>query len=336
MPKLSHVIAAVFDRPWFIRQSELSMMAELVRLHAAGGGLSQAEIRDRLDRAVATNGPRRGARTAGAVAVIPVYGLISPRATIMTEFSGGTTIDQIRSTFREVMADEAVGSVLFDFDSPGGYVDGIEELATEIREARGQGKPIVAIADYTMASAAYYLGAQADEVVASPSSDVGWIGTVLVHREFSKMDEAAGITTTIFRDPPGKYGGNEFEPLSDKAREELQQSVDDYSRQFHNAVAKARGVPVATVKADFGQGGGMTAARAKAAGLVDRVETIDETIRRLATGKGPASRGPSSVGLVDAPDGAAPAVAAAEPSSPLDRSKEAEAALALARARVRR
>jgi len=148
-----------------------------------------------------------------------------------------------------------------------------------------------------MASAAYYLGSQADEVVASPSSMVGWIGTVLVHQEYSKADEMDGITTNIIRNPPGKYGGNRFEPLSDKARAEFQQQVDDSTAMFHNAVAKGRGVSVATVRESFGQGGGFTAQRAKAAGLVDRVDTFDGTIRRLATGKGPAMKTSATTSL---------------------------------------
>jgi ClpP class serine protease len=98
----------------------------------------------------------------------------------MSDMSGGTSVEAIRQNFRAAMADETVGSILFDVDSPGGYTDGIEELATEIRNARGT-KPMVAIANYGMASAALYLGAQADELVASPSSMVGWIGTALIH-----------------------------------------------------------------------------------------------------------------------------------------------------------
>lgn len=289
--KLSRVSAAVFNKPWYVIPETLDEIAGIVRFHLAGGRLTHDELQARLATAAATNGPRRGQRTVGAIAVLPVYGVIMPRANLMTEFSGGATVSGIRESFREAMADDSVGSILLDFDSPGGYTDGVEELATEIREARGQGKPIVSIADYTMASAAYYLGSQADEVVASPSAMVGWIGTVLVHQEYSKADEAEGITTTIFRNPEGKYGGNEYEPLSEKARADFQQQIDDHSTQFVAAVSKGRGVSTAKVNADFGQGGGMSAARAKAAGLVDRVETLDATIRRLAAGKGPAGRG---------------------------------------------
>ena len=292
--KYQHVVQAVFGTPWMVRPETLDTIAALVRFRAAGGHLTDAEVRERVDGAADAAGPRRGARTMGAIGVIPIYGLLMPRANLMTEMSGGSTVAGIRDAFRAAMEDESVGSILFDVDSPGGVVDGIEELATEIRDARGR-KPIVAIADYSMASAAYYLGAQADEVVASPSARVGWIGTVMAHTEYSKADEIAGITTTVFRNPPGKAGANEFEPLSDKARAELQQAVDDYSAQFVAAVAKGRGVSPATVREDYGQGGGMSAARAKAAGLVDRVESFDATIRRLATGKGPVPRGTSAV-----------------------------------------
>lgn len=342
--QLRRVSAAVYDRPWLTTPDVMSTIDEILQFHINGGRLSPEEIQARLEVAGAAAGPRRGARTMGAVGVIPVYGVLFPRANLMTDMSGGTSVAGIRDSFREAMADESIGSIILDVDSPGGSVDGVEELATEIRSARGQGKPIVAIANYGMASGAYYLGSQADELVASPSSRVGWIGTVMVHQEFSKMDEVLGVTTTIIRNPPGKFGGNEYEPLSDQARAEMQQTVDDYSDQFYAAVSKGRGVSVATVKSDFGLGGGMTAARAKAAGLVDRVESFDDTVRRLATGKGPVSRGTSAItgepyrapGL-ELPQG----TVGAFDTTPLleaapDRTTEAAAALALARAKADR
>src|SRR6185369_13330147 len=281
-----------------------------------------------------------------SVGVIPVYGVIMPRATLMTEYSGGATVQGITRSFRELLEDESVGSILFDIDSPGGYVDGIDELATEIRAARGR-KPISAIADYVMASAAYYIACQADEVIASPSSLVGSIGCKLVHQEFSKMDENLGITTNIIAMPAAKVEGNEYEPLSEQARATLEQRVGDYYAQFVNAVAKGRGVTAAEVKAGYGEGRVLTAGRAKTAGLVDRVDTFDNTIRRLATGKGPVSRGASAriehydehghlMTLEQAiASPSAPSVEADEPATPPDRSKEAEAALAIARARTR-
>jgi signal peptide peptidase SppA len=292
--KLRHIAAAVYGRPWFIVPEQLAVIADVVQLHLQGGTLSKEEIDDRLQAAAAGAGPRGGARTMGAVGVIPIYGAIFPRANLMTEFSGGATCEGIRASFRAALDDEAIGSILLDVDSPGGYTDGIEELATEIRESRGR-KPIVAISNYVMASAAYYLASQADEVVASPSATVGWVGSFMAHHEFSKQLELEGETVTIMRDPPGKGGGNPFEPLSEQARAEYQAMVDESSAQFHSAVSKARGVPVSVIRRDFGQGGGMSASKAKTAGMVDRVESFDQTVRRLATGRGPVSRGTSAI-----------------------------------------
>lgn len=341
MTRLSHVIAAVYDRPWFVREQTLSTIDGIVRMHARGDRLSPDEVRAQVDAASAAAGPRGGARTVGAVGVIPVYGVILPRANIMSEYSGGATIAALRESFRDALADDAIGTILFDVDSPGGYTDGVDELAQEIREARGQGKAIVAISNYLMASAALYLMSGADEIVASPSSEVGWVGCVQVHQEFSRALDAEGVTTNILRDPAGKYGGNAYEPLSDKARDEIMAVISERSAQFHVAVAKGRGVTVAKVKSDFGQGGGMTATRAKAVGMVDRVESFDDTIRRLASGKGPIPGARRSATALD--DGARPRIADGlaaldgldEPFVP-DPSREAEAALALARAQANR
>ena len=63
--------------------------------------------------------------------------------------------------------DPGVGSIVLDIDSPGGDVDGVDELASEIYAARKQ-KKITAVSNCLCASAAYYLVSQASEIVVSP------------------------------------------------------------------------------------------------------------------------------------------------------------------------
>lgn len=315
MSKLSHVLGAVFGRPWYARPEILEVVAQIASAHAYGVGFTDKQIAKRVKAAQAGNGPRAGGKHTGNVAVIPIYGAIMPRATLMSAMSGGTSVESIREQFRAAMADHEVGSVLLEFDSPGGSVDGVDELATEIRDARGT-KPIVAISNYGMASAAYYLGSQADEVVASPSAEVGWIGTYTVHQDRSRALEDAGITTTIIRNPPGKAGGNPYEPLSDQARAEMQDSIDAYTEMFVSAVAKGRGVTPATVRSDFGQGGGMNAKAARAAGLVDRVATLDDTLARMEGGR---------VSMRTVADAVTP-----EPEAPASKPRNRNAAIARA------
>lgn len=358
--KYDHVARMVFNQPWYIREREGRILAQRVLERIDGLRLTDDELLERIQAAQAAQGPRaNGKRQAGPVAVIPIYGVIMPRATLLTLFSGGSTVQGIREQFRAALGDDAVKSILFDVDSPGGAVDGIEELATEIRAARGR-KPMVAISNTLMASAAYYLACQADEVVVSPSSMTGSIGVFMEHVEFSRMDEAMGVTATVIRRPAAKHEVNEVEPLSDDARAHLQETIDDYYGQFTSAVAKGRGVTVAAVKAGYGEGRALTARRAVDAGLADRTGTFDETRDRLEAGKGPIPGRAAAVEdleqiLAASASGAVsgdgtgqtwvyePAVEIedttdeepAERDAP-DVELEAKAALALARAKVRR
>jgi signal peptide peptidase SppA len=178
---------------------------------------------------------------------------------------------------------------VLDIDSPGGSIAGITELAAEIRSARGA-KPIVAVANTLAASAAYWLGSQADQFVVTPSGHVGSIGVYAVHQDVSKMLDEAGVKMTIVSAGPHKTEGNEFEPLTDEARAEIQARVDASYDQFVEDVAAGRNVPVATVRADFGGGRVLTARDALKAGMVDRVETLAQTIQRVGRSASSARR----------------------------------------------
>ena len=340
MSSYEHVVREVFGQPWYTTPDHLATIASIVRSRLAGERLSPDDVRARLDAVAQMAGPRGGARVQGAVGVIPIYGTIFPRANLMTEYSGGATSQGIARAFREALADPSIGSIVFDIDSPGGQAAGIDELATEIRNARGQ-KPMVAIANGMMASAAYYIGCQADELVASPSSLVGSIGCVTVHAEESKFLADLGVAVTVFRDPVGKAEGNPWEPLTDAGRDNIQQVTSDYADQFRAAVAKGRGVTPAAVKAGYGEGRVLTAKRALAAGLVDRIATLDETVIRLATGKGPVSKGTKAEGGELVPKHSAQVMLTDQEREDemgdlpgTDSTTEAQAALALARARA--
>lgn len=273
----THITKAVYERPWAIQPAMLAVIEEIVRLRAAGSPLNAEEIDARV--AAAANGPRMGGLRAQGVAVIPIYGVISKRMDLMTAMSGGTSVDGITQAFRSALGDPEVGAIVFDVDSPGGSVEGITELANEIRAARGQ-KPMAAVANTTMASAAYWLGSAADEVVASPSAMVGSVGIIAMHVDISKQDEMLGEAYTFITAGEGKADGNEHEPLSDAARNDLQAAVNDYYALFTGDVAAARGVKASVITADWGAAV-FTAQKAKAAGLVDRVDTLDATVGRM-------------------------------------------------------
>lgn len=225
----------------------------------------------------------------GAVAVIPIRGVIQPHLDEWELLGFAVSTDTIGRRVRAAVADPDVKAVVLAIDSPGGFVAGVPELAAEIRALRGA-KPIVAQADHLMASAAYWIAAQADQVIASPSALVGSIGALAMHVEFSKMLEADGIKATIIAAGKHKADGNDIEPLSEGARAGIQGLVDDAYTRFVADVAKGRGVTAKAVRAGYGEGAVLAAGVALEAGLVDKVRSLADTLAAL--GVGPAAPGP--------------------------------------------
>lgn len=271
------VAKAVYERPWAIQPAMLAVLAEVIDLRISGSPLTDEEIETRV--AAAQNGPRNGAARAQGVAVIPIYGVISPRMDLMTAMSGGTSVEGLRRAFREAQGDPDIGGIVLDIDSPGGAVDGIFELADEIRAARGV-KPIVAVSNTSMASAAYAIGSAADEIVVTPSGQVGSVGVVAMRPDQSGADEKLGVTYNVITAGGGKDTYNPHVPLSEEGRDEIQSIVDDYYGMFVGAVTKSRNVPAKTVREEWGAKM-FTAQRAVAAGLADRVDTLDAVVRRM-------------------------------------------------------
>lgn len=264
---------------WAIRPERLAAMLEV------SGALSVSAVSDdfqaALELARGGNGGRKGPQ--GSVARIRIEGPIEQRGSIWTLLFGGAALDFIEAEFDAALADPDVKGILLEVDSPGGTVYGVPELARRIRAARGQ-KPIVAVANAEAASAAYYLASQADEVVVTPSGQVGSIGVLYLHTDLTGMAEKQGVAFRIFRSQERKADVNPYESLSEEAAADIQAKVDAYDAMFVQDVARGRGVTVEKVRADYGSGRMFLAKDALKAGLVDRIETLEEAATRLASG----------------------------------------------------
>lgn len=285
--KYQRIIQAALAEPWAILPSKLGVIQELIAFRAEGGLLTEEEIKERIGtprpnimtvRAVGSGNGRSA--EGGAVAILPLLGMIIPRANMMSEMSGGTSVQRFTSNLRQALHDPDVGSIIIDVDSPGGQVGGVPELASEIFAARGN-KRIVAVANTLAASAAYWIGSAADELVVTPSGEVGSIGVVAMHEDWSKFMEEKGVKISFIQAGEFKTEGNPYEPLGEEARAYFQSRTDDYYKMFVDAVARGRGVSAATVRNDFGQGRCYGGREAVSRGMADRVETLDAVVDRL-------------------------------------------------------
>lgn len=269
--------------PWALREDVLKM------LHRRAAGLPPAVLvalqEKAAEQAAAYAARRAGPDVQAGVAVLPLRGVITPRPSLLSVlFGGGGGLQEFRAGLADAVAAEEVASILINVDSPGGSTALMLEVAAEIRNAR-TAKPVVAVANTMATSAAYWLASQADELVATPSGDVGSIGIYLVHDDWSTWNEGFGVIPTYVSAGKYKTEANPDEPLSDEAREHLQEIVDETYAAFVADVAKGRGVSAGAVRSGFGEGRMLTAKKALAEGMVDKVATIEDTLGRLARGK---------------------------------------------------
>lgn len=282
--KYRHVRELVYSNLWAILPAKLAEIHEMISLRAEGGCYTAEEIQQRIGAARAQPAPR-----AGAVAVIPIYGTIVPRASLMTEMSGATSVASISASLREALNDRTISSILLEVDSPGGMVTGVDELATEIYQARGR-KPILAIASPMAASAAYYIASAADNLAVTPTGEVGSIGVFAVHEDQSRRLDRMGVSVSLISAGKYKTEGNPYEPLTDEARAAIQDRVNEYYQMFVEAVGRNRGIPASTVQGGFGEGRVVGARQAVAMGMADRVATMDEVIRGMTQRKASGAR----------------------------------------------
>jgi len=218
------------------------------------------------------------------VAVIDVRGALSKRGGWWT-----TGYEQIRARMEAALADSAVRAILLNVDSPGGAADGVKVLADWIASVRGV-KPLCAYADGTALSAAYWLAAATGRIVAPRTAEVGSVGVVMQHLDWSGANERTGVDVTYIHSGKWKVAGNPDNPLSDPDQQYLQDQCDTLYAMFTQDVAQAMGLDPAALAA-WADGQVFFADRALELGLVSAITAgREECIERLAKEASPMNR----------------------------------------------
>jgi signal peptide peptidase SppA len=279
---LDRVLSLAVEYPWAITPTMLPIVARVLGQRLAS--------ETPLDLSAFTGSRPTPATTApGGVALIPLHGVIAPRMNLLSDISGGTTFEAASTALAQAVANPNVSTIVLDIDSPGGSVTGATEFAQRLRQARAI-KPIVAVANFQMCSAAYWVGSCATEVVASPSSQLGSIGVYTIHEDLSAALEQLGVKLTYISAGKFKVEGMSGQPLTDSAKARVQAQVDDAFNRFVGDVAAGRRTTAAAIRGGYGQGAVVSAEEAQTLGMIDRLATLEETIARVL----PTSRATSS------------------------------------------
>lgn len=207
------------------------------------------------------------------VAHIPIVGELTPHA--KTDACGAYTAEALTeygfiiAAVQAADADEYVESILFEINSPGGYVEGAFETADAIRAIS---KPTTSCVTKA-ASAAYLLASQTDSIkTLTLASQVGSVGVAAEERDETKALESKGITRRIYTstEAPDKR--------PDTATEEGQRKIIAHLDEVHDVfvryIAEGRKTSAAEVNQNFGRGGVLLSEKALAAGMIDEIQSV--------------------------------------------------------------
>ncbi|HMT45514.1 MAG TPA: S49 family peptidase [Novosphingobium sp.] len=209
----------------------------------------------------------------GGIAVIDVTGTMVHRGSWIGESSGATSYEGLMAQFDAVESDPAALGVAVEIDTYGGEVSGCFDLADRIRQLRAK-KPVWAFVAESAFSAGYAIASQADRIILPRTGEVGSIGVLSMHVDYSQQLADEGVAVTLIHAGSHKVDGNPFEPLPEEVRAEWQDRADHLRNLFAETVAAGRGSRLSAQAAMATEARCFMGAEAVAAGLADEVSDL--------------------------------------------------------------
>jgi ClpP class serine protease len=219
--------------------------------------------------------------TKGSTRVINIRGPLVRYNSIMTEFGCAVSYDQLYSEITEALDDYMVKNIVMVHDSPGGEVDGLQEVSDFITESSKQ-KPIHAYVFGTCASASYWLASATDSIASSKGSWIGCIGALAIITDYSRAMENSGIDEHLFVSDisPKKVA----DPKTEEGAEQIKSHVNAIGKKFVQHVADRRSKSFDEVVEKFGSGDVLSSENSLKVGMIDEVLTLTEFINKIESG----------------------------------------------------
>ncbi len=256
-------VASLMQQPWAVH------VPSLMELYISGGIRAREQVKAEMVQAQQSNHPNdmRVYEDVG-VAVQPVRGVIYPGVSRMDEaWDGLFNTDRIHAATAAVAAMPGIKTLVFQMDTPGGSVFGLDPAAKAIVNLQRQRKDLscVAFVGRLCASAGMYLAAACnDGIHATPGAVVGSIGTISSLTDTSGLWEKLGMKKMMFTaDSSLKgLGTGGVAPTAEHIAH-MEAMTAAYSKEFKGWMKKQRNLSPADMQ------GQIFEARKAPAGMVD-------------------------------------------------------------------
>ena len=191
------------------------------------------------------------------IAIIEVSGLILDQA----------YVDDILDMLRYARDKDSIKGVVLRIDSPGGYVNAIEQIYLDLLRLRQQ-KPVVASIGMVGASGGYYIAVASNFIYAQPTSQLGSIGV------WSSLPRPEELEEDIITSGPLKATGG--------SRRKYTGVLEMIRQEFVEAVVSQRGDRIKLSEEELSRAEIYVGVESIRHGLIDEIGTSTAAIEKAA------------------------------------------------------
>jgi len=211
------------------------------------------------------------------IAILPIEGTIL-KGVGLYKYLKVVDVDIFKNTLSVLGSDNQIKSIIMLCDSPGGTLPGVKEAAEHVNLIQ-KTKKIYAHTSGYIASGMYWIASAATEICATETAQIGSIGVIYTHFDFSKNNEKMGLK--VYEIASGKWKAlySQDENFIEEKKEKIQKKVNDIASIFFKDVAKYRNVSIEQIEALEAEI--YLAEEAKKKKLIDRIESYESLLARI-------------------------------------------------------
>ena len=172
-----------------------------------------------------------------------------------------------------------IKALLIKINSPGGIPGSSQAIFNELTKFKEK-KPVVVLVENVCASAAYYIAAASNHIIANPSSLIGSIGNFAQLPNIKGLMDDWKVKFKFIQSGKYKTAGNPFSDTTEEEEKYLQQLSDDIYEQFVSDVSKSRKLKKLDYK-QWSDGKVFTGTQALKLKLIDQTGSLDEAITEI-------------------------------------------------------
>ncbi len=194
-----------------------------------------------------------------------------------------TIVAHIKEILAKAEKDEDIAGVILRINSPGGTVAASDIIHHEIKLfASRKNVPVYACITGLGTSGAYYIATASDMIVAHPAAVTGSIGVLLLSFNIEGLLDKVGIAEKTIKSGGKKDIMSPFRPNTPEEQKIMQDIIDSLAARFRGVILTRKNNRLDEKELEkLADGRIYTADQALAAGLIDRVEYLDDAIKDM-------------------------------------------------------